>query len=374
MRITDVKVFELEGTDRSGMAIYEIPRGGLTANAVTSYRHTFTEIYTDDGVTGLAYGGSTALKAIGSSLIGEDPFAVEGIWDRIYTRTYRRFDHLADLSTLDVALWDLIGKAKGEPVYRLLGGPCQPRIRAYAGMLGFQPEPAAAAERSVEFVEKGFTALKWYLPYNATAGEAGLNHNVALIKAVREAVGAGIDIMVDCLLSKPTENSILYAIRLARRLEEYNPTWLEEPLYFDDLDAYARLAGATRIPLAFGEHWYNRWQFQQVIASGAATVLQPGILAAGGVTELRKIITLASAHGIPVVPHANESCRNAIHLLFANPARICPLGEWGEKINRNTQHFFRDFYEPRNGYFELPNGHGFGYELDPSKIVRRFEL
>ena len=99
--------------------------------------------------------------------------------------------------------------------------------------------------------------------------------NVALVKAVREAVGPDVDIMVDCLLSDPKPNSILYVVDLARRLEEYNPTWLEEPLNFDDFDAHAKLAASTRIPLAFGEHFYTRWQIRQIIESGAATVLQP---------------------------------------------------------------------------------------------------
>jgi L-alanine-DL-glutamate epimerase-like enolase superfamily enzyme len=201
-----------------------------------------------------------------------------------------------------------------------------------------------------------------------------MRRNVALIRAVRQAVGDDIEIMVDCLLANPRVNSVLYAIDLARRLEEFRPTWLEEPLPFDDLDAYAALARATRIPIAFGEHHYSRWQIRQLIESGAPSVLQPDPNAAGGITEMRKIIALASTYGVPVVPHGNESCRNALHLLFASPERVCPLGEWGAKINANIQYFFTDIYAPQNGYFEPPTGPGFGYTLDPTKIVRRVEL
>ena len=89
---------------------------------------------------------------------------------------------------------------------------------------------------------------------------------------------------------------------------------------------------------------------------------------------MRKIISLAATYGVPVVPHANESCRNAVHLLFASPERDCPLGEWGIKFNHNVQYFFRDFYAPEGGYFSPPGGPGFGYELDPAKITRRVEL
>jgi L-alanine-DL-glutamate epimerase-like enolase superfamily enzyme len=163
-------------------------------------------------------------------------------------------------------------------------------------------------------------------------------------------------------------------IDLARRIEEYQPTWLEEPLNFDDFDAHAKLAAATRIPIAIGEHFYTRWQIRQIIESGAASVLQPDPNAAGGITEMRKIIALASTYGLPVIPHANESCRNALHLLFSNTERTCPLGEWGGKINVNVQYFYHDWYAPKNGHFEPPPGPGFGYELDETKIRSRTEL
>jgi L-rhamnonate dehydratase len=241
-------------------------------------------------------------------------------------------------------------------------------------MLGYSTEPEAAARRSAEWVAKGFTALKWYLSYNERAGSEGFAKNVALVKAVREAVGPDVDVMVDWLLSDPTRNSLVWAIKLAQRLEEFRPTWIEEPLSFEDLDAHAHLARSTRIPLAFGEHWMHRWGIKQIVESGAATVLQPDPNGAGGITEMRKIIAIASASGLTVVPHSNESCRNNLHLLFAQSERICPLGEWGAKINRNVQYFYKDFYEPTDGYFLPPSGPGFGYELDEAKIERRVEL
>lgn len=373
MKITKVRVVELEGVARAGLAIYEIPRGGMPANAVSPYRQTFTLIETDEGVTGVTHGGSADVKAAGAQIIGEDPLRVEYLWEKLYHGTYLR-QRVPSIAVLDLALWDLIGKLKNEPVYHLLGGPTRERIRAYAGMLGFSTEPADAAKSSVAWVEKGFSALKWYLPCNALAGAEGLRRNVELIKAVREAVGWDVEIMVDCLLANPRVNSLLYATELARRLEEYRPTWLEEPLSFDDLETHRRLAQATRIPLAFGEHFYTRWEIRNILESGAASVLQPDPNAAGGITEMRKIIALASSYGIPVVPHANESCRNALHLLFASPERICPLAEWGARINHNVQYFFTDFYEPKDGYFYPPTGPGFGYVLDTSKIVRRADL
>jgi L-rhamnonate dehydratase len=372
MKITNVRVFRVEGGMREGEVLYEIRRGVLAPEQSSPYRGVFTQIETDEGLTGLSYGGSPGIKEAGQLLVGEDPTRYEYLWERLHGRLYLR-ERLDVVAVLDLALWDLIGKIRGEPVYRLLGGPTRERVRAYAGMLGFSTEPEAAARRSKEFVAKGFTALKWYLSHNERAGNEGLAKNVALVRAVREAVGPDVDLMVDWLLSDPTKNSLLYAIKLAQRLEEFRPTWIEEPLSFEDLNAHAALARATRIPLAFGEHWMSRWGMKSLIEHGA-TVLQPDPNGAGGITEMRKILAVASTYGLSVVPHSNESSRNNLHLLFSAPERICPLGEWGYKINLNVQYFFKDFYQPVGGYFEPPAGPGFGYELDEGKIERREEV
>ncbi len=374
MKITAVRVFRVEGCLRSGMALFETPRLGLAPYEQTPYRAAFTEIETDAGLTGLSYGGSRMTAAVGQELIGEDPLAVEFLWHKLHTGTYMRQERMTAISVLDLALWDLAGKARGEPVYRLLGGPVQPRVRAYAGMLGYATEPERAAQVSAETVAQGFTALKWYLAHNAADGDKGLNRNVALIRAVREAVGDDVDIMVDWLLADPTENSLLYAIKLARRLEPFHPAWIEEPLPFDAQDAHARLARATDIPLAYGEHFQGRWQIKQLLDLGAASVLQPDPINAGGITEMRKIMALASVYGVPVIPHGNESGRMAVHLQFAHPAYVSPLCEWGIKLNANAQHFYTDFYAPVDGYFEPPQGPGFGYALDERKIERRIEI
>lgn len=374
MKIIQVRSYQVTGAMREGLALFETPRGGLAPFESTPHRMAYTEIETDEGLTGFAPGGSRDVLELGQRLIGQDPLRIAYLWQDLTTSSYQRFSLLRAISVLDVALWDLAGKARNEPVYRLLGGHTRERLPAYAGMLGFSTDPGAAAERSVEYVEKGFNALKWYLPHNETAGREGLSANVALIGAVREAVGDQIDIMVDCLLADPTENSLLWAISLARHLEPYRPLWLEEPLAFDDIEAHRRLAQATRVPLAFGEHWYTRRQFADLIASGAPSVLQPEMNACGGISEMCRIITVASAYGIPVIPHANESGRMAAHVLFAQVANVCPRAEWGVRLNHNAQHFYRDLYEPVDGDYPLPPGPGLGLVLDEAKVVERVEL
>ncbi|MGI6368791.1 MAG: mandelate racemase/muconate lactonizing enzyme family protein [Anaerolineae bacterium] len=371
MKITAVNVFSVEGGLRSGEALYETERLGLAPLEATPYRATFTEIETDAGFTGLCYGGSAAVAALGSSLIGEDPLAIEYLWEKMYTGTYTRLERLPALSAINCALWDLAGKVRGEPVYRLLGGPTQRRVRAYAGMLGYATTPERAAEASRLAVAQGFGALKWYLTFNASAGEEGLAWNVATIRAVREAVGPDVEIMVDWLLADPTENSLLYAIRLARRLEEFEPTWIEEPLPFDAQEAHLRLARATRIPLAYGEHFCGRWQIKELLDLGAASVLQPETMVAGGISEMKRIQTVASLYGVPIVPHGNESGYIVPHLLFSAPASIAPLCEWGIKINANVQYFNAAEFHPVDGYFMPPEGPGLGYVLNEERVERR---
>lgn len=271
------------------------------------------------GLTGLQFvsnGFEGDVKAAGEQLIGMNPLHTEAIFEMFYSNVGLR-QRMPVIAVLDLALWDLVGKIRNAPVYELLGGPVRERVRAYAGMLGFSMDPGAAAEASAEYAGKGFTAMKWYLPYNGSYGDEGIEGNIALIKAVREAVGPNVEIMTDWLLSQPRVNSILWATRMARRLEEFDVTWIEEPFSFDDLDAHRKLSEATSIPLAFGEHFYNRWQMRQVIEQGNPTVVQPDPIWAGGVSEMRKIIAVASTYGVAVVPHGNESCRNALHILFA---------------------------------------------------------
>ena len=276
MKITNVRVFQLLGKGRSPSAVFETPHPYL-GNATTAERHQFTVIETDDGLSGLSYGGTVATKELGQILVGCDPLRVEYLWEKLYSTTYYRLMHHQDIATLDLALWDLAGKARRESVVSLLGGPVQERVPAYAAMLGFSPEPQKAAERSLEWAEKGFCAVKWYLPYNASAGSEGMKKNIEIVEAVRKAVGNVIGIILDFGVSDPSQNSLLYMTELARQLEPYGIQWLEEPLNYDDLDAYRRLAMSTRIPIAFGERWYSRWQMQQVIEQGAASVVQPDI-------------------------------------------------------------------------------------------------
>jgi L-alanine-DL-glutamate epimerase-like enolase superfamily enzyme len=376
MKITAVRVFEVEGRQQEPLAVFQSLRAGMPDRKPRPHRETFVEIETDEGLSGLQfvpYGVEKDMKAAGELLTGEDPRRVEALWEKLWTVVDYQM-HIPVIATLDLALWDLLGHIRNAPVHELLGGPTRDKVRSYAGMLGFNTDPVAAAEASVEYVKKGFSALKWYLPYNGSFGKEGIEKNAAVVRAVRDAVGPDIDIMTDWLLSNPRHNSILWATEMARRLEDFNVRWIEESLNFDDTDTHRRLAESTRIPLAFGEHFYTRWDIKRIIETAHPAIVQPDPIWAGGVTEMRKILAICSTYGVIVVPHGNESCRNALGILFAQQERNCPYGEWGVKINLNSQHFYTDYYEPVDGFFPLPTGAGFGVALDPEKILKRTEL
>jgi L-alanine-DL-glutamate epimerase-like enolase superfamily enzyme len=145
-------------------------------------------------------------------------------------------------------------------------------------------------------------------------------------------------------------------------------------LAFDDLKSHAALRKQTSIAVALGERWYNRWQFREILESQAASIIQPDPFFAMGLTEVRKITDLASAFGVPVIPHCNESFRYSAHLAFALPERIVPMMEFGIKTNHNFQHFFQDFFEPIKGFVHLPDGPGWGTQIDWDKVNEKIDL
>ena len=372
MRISEVRVFRALGELQNLDDRFEC-RHEFFADADRERPHEafFTEIVSEDGLVGFSLGGSRAIADLGRLIIGEDPRDIELIWEKLANSQYARYTNIHAMGVLDLALWDLNGKIRNEPVYRLLGGAVRTRIPAYAAMLGFSTKPELAAQRSAEMVAKGFDAVKWYVDANESSGRRGYTNIIALAASIREAVGPDIKIMLDFANADPTKNSVLYIAKIAQTLEKFNISWLEEPLHFDDLDAYKRLAALTRIPLACGEHVYTRWQIKRMLEDGSVQVFQPDMYFAAGLTEIRKMFNLISSFGATIIPHANESCIPTAHLAFTLPQRYCPMLEYGIKLNRRFQYFYEQPYVPNNGWFELPSGPGFGYRLDSTKILSK---
>ena len=236
------------------------------ADAMAGFRFhgwLIVEIFTDAGHVGI---GNAALAPrvtkqtidlyLKPLLIGADPWDVEFLWQHMYRRTMafgRKGIGMTAISAVDIALWDILGKAAGQPVFRLLGGRTKPRIPVYASRLYSQPLEELAAETK-KYKDQGFTAMKLRVGWGPVDGAEGMQRNVDLVRTVRETAGDGIDIMADAYMGWTLD----YARRMIPLLERFNLRWLEEPVIPDDLHGYAALKAMNRIPIAGGEHAFTR--------------------------------------------------------------------------------------------------------------------
>jgi L-alanine-DL-glutamate epimerase-like enolase superfamily enzyme len=263
-------------------------------------RQILVRVTTDEGLVGwgecFAYGATLAVcnvvdDALAPLVVGQDPTRIELLVDRMHRALMiwgRRGLGMMAVSGVELALWDLAGKARGVPVYQLLGGLCQPRLRGYASLLRY--DTAAQVQEAVAaMLGLGFTAVKLH------------QVDVESVAAARAVAGAEVDIMLDTNCPWTVED----AIRIGRRLEPYGLRWLEEPVWpAEDYAGLARVRQAVRIPIACGENEATVFAYQQIIAAGAADIVQPSVTKVGGIGEMKKIATLAAAAGVTFVPHS----------------------------------------------------------------------
>ena len=393
MKITAVRVFELKGVlEHKGefweerlirpLDIYPEHRaegpGWTEQIGPDAFRITanFVQIETDADVFGI--GGPfpeeqayIIVKQIAPLLIGHDPLAIERIWDRVYRSMVhgRKGTAMMALSVVDCALWDLKGRWFNAPVYQLLGGPVRDKIPAYASALGYSLDPELLQERAQMFVEQGFTATKWFFRDGPTDGKAGIERNMRLVRTLRESVGPDVDIMLDCWMSW----DVPYTIQMARRLEEYAPRWIEEPVLPDKIDQYAEITRNVNIPISGAEHEYTRWGLKHLMDMRAMDVYQPDIYWCGGISETMKICAIGSAYDVVVIPHGHSTPATA-HLIAAWPETTCPLLEYLIKWNEIHQFFLKNPLKPINGYVTPPSTPGIGMDLDEGKVESRREV
>lgn len=319
------------------------------------------EIATDKGIKGYGSGGpgggAIVEQHLMKLLVGKDPFDVERIWDIMWrsTMSYGRMGiAMHAISGVDLAIWDLIGKALSMPVYKLIGGATKAPIPAYC--------TANDIEQHIEF---GFKRLKLAIPHGPADGREGMKKNEALVKRTRELLGLDGDIMLDCWMSW-TER---YTIEMAEMLAPYRIYWMEECLPPHDYAGFGRLHAqikSTRI--ATGEHEYGRYGFRYLLEHNAADIWQADIHWCGGLTELRRIAALASAYDIPVIPHVGGS-RDCVHFIMATPN--APWAELFMPAPGGPKEVYRQWEEdnqitrgPEGIYTRPSDEPGFGWDFE----------
>jgi L-alanine-DL-glutamate epimerase-like enolase superfamily enzyme len=336
----------------------------------------FVQIETDEGISGIGPAGTGATafyidKQLKPLLIGQDPMAIELLWDQMYRNAIhgRKGANMMAISSIDIALWDLKGKFLNQPVYKLLGGPVQDKIPAYAGALGYSIEPEKVKERVKGFIQQGYTATKWFVREGPADGPEGVRKNIELMKALREAAGEDMKIMLDCWKSW----DVPYTLKMAELLAEYRPFWFEEPVLPDLPQSYARLRAACPVTIAGGELEYTRWGAKMLMDMEALDVYQMDPEWAGGISEVNKICTLASAYNVQVIPHGNSVPVNA-QISFAQNSVVTPMMEYQILFNERVQFFFKNPVKPVNGFITPPTAPGVGLDLDESKIESEREI
>jgi L-rhamnonate dehydratase len=387
MLISEVHCFQVSGRtelpsneERQSQMLDIYPeygaRGVSARSANGTIKATYVEIVTDEGVSGIfgpIFEEQVPLirARLAPYLIGQDPLAGEYLWDVLYRqdRHARKGYQMLAISAVDCALWDLRGKIFGLPVYRLLGGPTRDRVACYASMLGHSLDPGLIRERAQRVVAEGFKAQKWFFRYGPGDGLEGMEKNVAMVRAVREAVGPNIEIMLDAFMGW----DLTYTIRMLERIEEFHPRWMEEAVPPDRIGDFAAIRRTTRIPIATGEHEYTRWGFLTLLQADAVDVIQADPDWCGGISELVKIGTLASAYGRQVVPHGH-SVNAAVNVIAAQPPAVFPLAEYLLRSQPHAQHFHVDPPRPEGGAIPLPTRPGLGLVLDEAKVEQRVEL
>ncbi|HDN63104.1 MAG TPA: L-rhamnonate dehydratase [Candidatus Bathyarchaeota archaeon] len=323
--------------------------------------NVWVKVVAEDGTFGLGFTSfdkpvaSIIKEHIAPLLIGEDCLAIGRLWDMMFrmTKPYGTSGlACCAISAVDLALWDLAGKIRGEPVYRLIGGPARDKVFTYA------------TGNDVDwYLELGFKAVKLACPYGPVDGVWGLKENEKLVAETRELVGDDVEVMLDCYMAFDVE----YTIRLARRLKPYNLRWIEECLIPEDIDGYAQIKQAVNwVSLASGEHLYTRWPFKQLIERRCLDILQPDIHWVGGLTECLRICAMAEAAGLTVILHGGGNDPYGLHLTYAMPNT--PWIEYvifsppGVPLEESCRVPLSPV--PKNGYMKPTDEPGFGLKVE----------
>ena len=371
MRITDIQTFDLQCDIE--------PSFGWSQGWINKRNTTIVKISTDSGLVGWGEGAASALIRdwIGPLLIGRDPMQRNQLWELMFSSLYNgnNFVGIAGsaVSAIDIALWDLAGKASGLPIHTLLGGKIRDRIPVYATGLYYTENefPHRLIEEARGYVTQGFSGMK------TKVGGLDIDQDVERVKAIREAIGPNVRLMIDANEGYNASS----AIQVGQKLSDLDISWFEEPVNAQDIDAYLQVKNALSIPIAGGENLRSRFEFKDYLSRRAYDIVQPDVMHCGGITEMMRIAAVANAHGIQVNPHVWGSpimIAASLHVTSTLPpcptARAVkpyvhePVMEFDRTPSAIREELCAKPFHQEDSSIAVPDGPGLGIEVDEEVV------
>jgi galactonate dehydratase len=363
MRVTDVKTFLVHPGGGKNWLIVKVE----TDAGIQGWGEAYTQADRDKAI-------EVHIHQMKRYLVGRDPFAIKHFTTVMYLDWAGKrgaMDFYCALSGIEQALWDIVGKATGQPVYNLLGGPCRDKIRVYAnGWGGAARTPEALGEAAKQVIDRGFSALKFDPfpnPWREFIDREQERQAVANVRAVRQAVGPTVDILVEV----HRRLAPMHAVRVARMLEEFEPFWYEEPVSSRNLDALAACTREISIPVVTGEELYTKAEFRGVFERQAADIINPDICNCGGILELKEIAAMAETYSVVVSPHNYNSTTMGL----AATVQLCAgipnflITEYFVNFEAFGQRVARNPLLAKDGYIALPTAPGLGVEMDEAALL-----
>ncbi len=344
----------------------------------------FVRIDTDEGIHGWGECYTQAdrdvqvtahIDMLKRYLIGRDPTNIKHFMQMVYDDFAGRrgaMDLWCAVSGLEHAMWDILGKVSGQPVYKLLGGPVRSKIRVYAnGWGGGGWDSADLADRASQIVESGFTALKFDPipgPWRTFVSKDVERQAVENVRAVRQAVGTDVDILVEM----HRRLAPMHAVKIAREIEQYEPFWYEEPVLAENIDALASAKRNINIPVVTGEELYTKFEFREVFEKQAADIINPDVCNVGGILELKEIAAMAEPYFVVVSPHNYNSTTLGLAATI-NASATMPnflITEYFVNFEELGRDIATQPFQVENGYINLPESPGLGIDLDEESLAK----
>ena len=362
MQITDIKTYLVHPGRAKNLCFVKIE----TDEGIYGWGECYTQSDRDVQIT-------AHVDQLKRYLIGRDPTNIKHFMQMAFDDFAGRrgaMDYYCAISGLEHAMWDIAGKAYGAPVHKLIGGACRDKIRVYAnGWSGGNPTPESLAERASEVIEAGFTALKFDpIPgrWRTYVGKEVEDAAVENVRAVREAVGPDVDILVEM----HRRLAPMHAVRIAREIEQYRPFWYEEPILAENIPALASVRQKINIPVVTGEELYTKFEFREVFEKQAADILNPDVCNVGGILELKEIAAMAEPYFVVISPHNFNSTTVGLAATIQVSAAIPNflITEYFVNLEELGNDIAKTPFQVQNGYIQLPDAPGLGIDLDEERL------